>query len=250
MFHPEGPTFWELTRQALSSTRRGYDLLAPKFDLTPYRTPEAVVAGMTRDLGEVLSALDVCCGTGAGLEALAGRPGLTRLVGVDFSQGMLEQARTKLAGCEELELIHRDVLEMDFDGEFDLAICLGALGHFVGDDYASLMRNIYRALRPGGRFVFPAAPAPRTGSLIYWYCLGFNAALRMRNLLLKPEFVMYYHPLMFDGPELRALLEETGFQVTGERLGQSVPSDGLEQLSFNLITAQRPGPLGISGSHS
>lgn len=249
MFHPEGPTFWELTRQALSSTRRGYDLLAPKFDLTPYRTPEIVVESLTRNLGEISSALDICCGTGAGLEALAGRPGLTRLVGVDFSEGMLEQARTKLAGCAELELIHRDVLEMDFDGEFDLAICLGALGHFVGADYAALMANIYRALGPGGRFVFPAAPAPRAGSLVYWYCLGFNGALRLRNLLLKPEFIMYYHPLMFDGPELRKLLEETGFVVTSEHLGQSVPSDGLDPLSFNLITAEKPDPHGISGSH-
>ena len=47
MFHPQGPTFWELARQALSSTQRGYDLLAPKFDFTPFRTPhdEPVVIG-------------------------------------------------------------------------------------------------------------------------------------------------------------------------------------------------------------
>ena len=43
MFHPEGPTFAELARQALSSVERGYDLLAPKFDRTPYRTPDALI---------------------------------------------------------------------------------------------------------------------------------------------------------------------------------------------------------------
>ena len=32
MFHPQGPTLWELAVQALSSTERGYDLLAPKFE--------------------------------------------------------------------------------------------------------------------------------------------------------------------------------------------------------------------------
>ena len=29
MFHPQGPTVWELLVQALSSTEQGYDLLAP-----------------------------------------------------------------------------------------------------------------------------------------------------------------------------------------------------------------------------
>ena len=42
MYHPDGPTFWELARQALSSTTRGYDLLAPKFDVTPFRTPDGI----------------------------------------------------------------------------------------------------------------------------------------------------------------------------------------------------------------
>jgi hypothetical protein len=45
MFHPQGPTFWELARQVLSSTERGYDLLAPKFDFTPFRTPEEILDG-------------------------------------------------------------------------------------------------------------------------------------------------------------------------------------------------------------
>lgn len=40
MFHPKGPSFVELAKQCLSSTERGYDLLAPKFDYTPFRTPE------------------------------------------------------------------------------------------------------------------------------------------------------------------------------------------------------------------
>jgi hypothetical protein len=34
----------ELARQALSSVEGGYDLLAPKFDHTPFRTPDGVLA--------------------------------------------------------------------------------------------------------------------------------------------------------------------------------------------------------------
>ena len=45
MYHPKGPTILELMRQALASTERGYDLIAPKFDHTPFRTPEPVLDG-------------------------------------------------------------------------------------------------------------------------------------------------------------------------------------------------------------
>ncbi|MEV6184063.1 SAM-dependent methyltransferase, partial [Streptomyces sp. NPDC052015] len=43
MFSPHGPTLRELAVQALSSVEHGYDLLAPKFDHTPFRTPDSVL---------------------------------------------------------------------------------------------------------------------------------------------------------------------------------------------------------------
>lgn len=49
MFTKQGPTVRELAVQALSSTERGYDLLAPKFDHTPYRTPDRVLDAVTRE---------------------------------------------------------------------------------------------------------------------------------------------------------------------------------------------------------
>ena len=49
--------------QALSSVEGGYDLLAPKFDHTPFRTPDGVLdatAGALRPLGPFGRGLDVC----------------------------------------------------------------------------------------------------------------------------------------------------------------------------------------------
>src|SRR6185312_10155259 len=89
MFHPNGPTFRELAVQALSSTQRGYDLLAPKFDYTPFRTPQPLLDAVSihlESLGPFDCGLDVCCGTGAGMAML--RPHCReRVVGIDFSQG-------------------------------------------------------------------------------------------------------------------------------------------------------------------
>ena len=95
MFHPQGPTLRELAVQALSSTERGYDLLAPKFDYTPFRTPEEILVPALSHLDRprsIAAALDMCCGTGAALRHL--RPLCRdRVVGIDFSRGMLAIAR-------------------------------------------------------------------------------------------------------------------------------------------------------------
>src|SRR5262245_58483662 len=136
MFHPGGPTFWELAEQCLSSTEHGYDLLAPKFDFTPFRTPDDVLDGLASCLGSprsIASALDVCCGTGAAIRVL--RPLCTsRVVGIDFSQGMLEVAHRNHAnqqGPPRIEFVQGNVLEMDFREEFDLAVTVGSLGHVL-----------------------------------------------------------------------------------------------------------------------
>src|SRR5256885_6791716 len=133
MFGPDGPTFAELARQALSSTRAGYDLLAPKFDATPFRTPDALIVPALDQLGDCDRALDVCCGTGAASRLLRARA-RSHVVGVDFSDGMLAEAarRTQDAtGRARASFVRGDVLEMPFAPVFDAAVCFGALGHFV-----------------------------------------------------------------------------------------------------------------------
>jgi len=216
MFHPQGPTFWELARQALRSTQRGYDLLAPKFDFAPFRTPAAVLEATARHLqtmGDFAAALDVCCGTGAGMEML--RPLCReRVVGIDFSDPMLEVARRQVAGAPgqaRLEFVRGDALEMPFDQEFDLAVCFGALGHIARRDQDRFVQQVAQALKPGGRFVFPTSYRPPLTSARLWLARGFNAAMRVRNAVIRPPFIMYY--LTFLLPQVTSLLEAHGFDV-------------------------------------
>jgi SAM-dependent methyltransferase len=213
MFGKHGPTLLELTRQALSSTRRGYDLLAPKFDATPFRTPDEILEPALQSLSPVDAALDLCCGTGAAvrvLQPLCRR----RLVGVDFSPGMLQQARQRLGegpGAVRPKWIEADVLTLDFREEFDLITCFGALGHVLPEDHLPFLRMIHRALRPGGRFVFVTGYPPPLLSVRGVVLRTFNAVMRARNALLRPPFIMYY--LMFLLPEIVPVLEAEGFAV-------------------------------------
>ena len=218
MFHPQGPTFWELARQALSSTQHGYDLLAPKFDFTPFRTPDEILDGMAKVLGPPKSiddALDIACGTGAANRIL--RPLCRRrVVGIDFSQGMLDQARKNLLATNEqencpVELIHGEILNLPFKNEFDLAVTVGSLGHISRGKESEFVGQVAKALRPGGRFALVTANMPPLTSPAYWAARTFNGVMHLRNLLVRPPFIMFY--LTFLLPETKRLFAEHGLEV-------------------------------------
>jgi SAM-dependent methyltransferase len=216
MFTPQGPTLRELAVQALSSTMRGYDLLAPKFDLTPYRTPDRVLDAVTRavrPLGPFDAGLDICCGTGAGMGVL-GQLCRERVTGVDFSAGMLRAGRAANAGeagGPAVDWVRADARALPFAPAFDLALSLGAFGHFLPRERPVLFAQVYAALRPGGQFVFPLGAPPPVGSRAYWSSLAFDAAMRVRNALWRPPFVMYYRT--FRLPDVLDDLARTGFAV-------------------------------------
>src|ERR1700733_8553041 len=211
MFSPEGPSARELVMQALASVEGGYDRLAPKFDRSPFRTPDGVLdatADALRPQGPFGRGLDVCCGTGAGMRVLSSvcqGP----VVGTDFSAGMLAQAR---GAHPQARWVRADVRALPFAGAFDLAVSFGAFGHFLPAERPALFAGVHRALRPGGVFAFPAFELPPVTSRWYWALLGFDPDMRGPNAVRSPPFVMYYRtwPL----PAVRDDLTAAGFTVT------------------------------------
>jgi ubiquinone/menaquinone biosynthesis C-methylase UbiE len=242
VFSPAGPSARELAVQALSSVEDGYDRLAPKFDHTPFRTSDRILdatVGALRPLGPFGRGLDVCCGTGAGVGVL-GSLCQGPVTGADFSAGMLAQARR---AHPDAEWVRADARALPFAGTFDLAVSFGALGHFLPAERPALFAGVHRALRPGGLFAFPvAAPLPVT-SRGYWALLGFDLAMRVRNAVWRPPFVMYYRtgPL----PAVRHDLAAAGFSVS------TVPLTALGRRDngsprYGLVLARKAGPRGVS----
>ncbi|MBA2663326.1 MAG: class I SAM-dependent methyltransferase [Bradymonadaceae bacterium] len=216
MFHPDGPSFFELARQALSSTTRGYDLLAPKFDHTPFRTPDELLLPLADAIGpadSIGSAIDLCCGTGAVMRVL--RPLCTdRVVGIDLSTGMLEEAARRLEqapGAATVVLEVQDALAMEYDQQFDVATSCGAFGHVLHDDQDNFAERVRNALVANGRFVFVTHPMPPLLSRAYLLSRAFNGAMHLRNALIDPPFVMFY--MTFPLERAHEVLERHGFEL-------------------------------------
>jgi SAM-dependent methyltransferase len=241
MFSPEGPTLRELAVQALSSVERGYDLLAPKFDHTPFRTPDSVldaVAAALARTGPFDAGLDLCCGTGAGVGVLA-RLCRRSVTGVDFSAGMLDVARerTRPAG-PRADFVRADARALPFTSAFDLVVSFGAFGHFLPAELPGLFTQVHSVLRPGGRFAFPIVAPPRPASCAYWMLLGFDAAMRVRNAVWRPPFVMYYRAFRLG--EVRRELERAGFEVELQALPEfGRRRDGSPRV--RMVVARHPG---------
>jgi SAM-dependent methyltransferase len=238
VFSAQGPSLRELAVQAMSSVEHGYDLLAPKFDRTPFRTPDRVldaVAAALAPLGPFDEGVDVCCGTGAGVQVL--RPLCrTGLTGVDFSAGMLAAARAAHPGSQ-VRWVRADARAMPFTGAFDLAVSFGAFGHFLPGERPALFTAVRRALRPGGLFAFPVGAPPAVTSPWYWAFAGFDAAMRVRNALWRPSFVMYYRT--FPLPAVRRDLLRAGFDVQVAPLEEcGRRADGSPR--GRLVLARRP----------
>ncbi|MFJ8596756.1 class I SAM-dependent methyltransferase [Streptomyces sp. NPDC093598] len=250
MFSPEGPTLRELAVQALSSVERGYDLLAPKFDHTPFRTPDAVldaVGSALRRTGPFGAGLDLCCGTGAGVGVLARVCG-ERVTGVDFSAGMLDVARERTVPegqSPPVSWVRADARALPFAPAFDLVVSFGAFGHFLPSELPGLFAQVRSVLRPGGCFAFPLVAPPRPGSLGYWMLLGFDTVMRVRNALWRPPFVMYYRAFRLGN--VQRDLAEAGFRVELHPLEEfGRRSDGSPRV--RLVMARLPGPVSRAGS--
>jgi predicted TPR repeat methyltransferase len=158
--------------------RRLFDEHAPKFDKSliehlDYRGPailQQAVAEVCRAAGRPLrftATLDLGCGTG--LAGMAFRPATGRLVGVDLSAGMIEQARAKgvYDRLDVADLLHALATEPAFetagtnhaDGDegldlpgFDLILAADVFVYVP--DLDPVARAVVRRLQPDGLFAF------------------------------------------------------------------------------------------------
>lgn len=137
-----------------------YKALSASYDrLTRDVDYRAVVAFyfeiIRREKVAVRTAADLACGTGS-VTALLAQRGLP-VVGVDLSEDMLTQAQQKTQTLTPRPVfLHQDLARLYLPRGVDLAVCaLDSLDYIIApDDCAAAIRRVYKALNPGGIFIF------------------------------------------------------------------------------------------------
>jgi SAM-dependent methyltransferase len=125
-----------------------YDRIAPTFAATNAAMPASLVALGERFLalaGVNARVLDLGCGAGRDMTWLESRG--ARMIGADLSRGMLAETRARASGA----LVRMDMRQLGFGmARFDGVWCMAALLHLPKAEAPIAMREMKRALRPGG----------------------------------------------------------------------------------------------------
>ncbi len=75
-----------------------------------------------------------------------------RIIGLDYSDDMLEKAATRFKDIKNIELIQGDVGNLRFeDNSFDMVLSMN--GFHVFPDKKKAFSEVFRVLKPDGRFI-------------------------------------------------------------------------------------------------
>ena len=159
--------------------------------------------------------LDAACGTGD-LALEAERRG-GKVIGLDFSERMLERARAK---SDSIEWVQGDVMALPYD---DAAFDAATIGFGIRNvsDLEGGLRELARVLRPGGRLAVLEITRPR-GLMRPFFRLWFDVLVPLAGKILPGGSAYTYLPASvrrFPGPEdLADAMQRAGFANVRHRL--------------------------------
>lgn len=168
--------------------------------------------------------LDVCCGTGD-ITLLAGRMNpQADVIGLDFSEKMLDAARkkkyrTELKHCKRVSFVRGDAMDLPFEDEvFDVAVISFGLRNVP--DYEQVIREMARVVRPGGRVYCLDSSYPESSFVRPMFRLYFRWIMPMlgRFLAGKPDAYRWLNDsteVFLTKKELLQLFRRCGLKKTG-----------------------------------
>ena len=211
-------------RELFDRTSRSYDLMNHLFS---FSVDAAWRRRLVRESGATDGSrvLDLCTGTADVAISFARRVTGARVTGLDFSSGMLERAREKIAraGLEDrVALREGDALSLPWPaGSFDV-VC-NSFGLRTLNDRETAVAEMARVASSGGRvLILEFLPPPRTlfGALYSWHlntlmpALGGALSGYRRSYSYLSETV-----ISFPGPDRVAdMMERAGLRDVSRQL--------------------------------
>jgi demethylmenaquinone methyltransferase/2-methoxy-6-polyprenyl-1,4-benzoquinol methylase len=202
-----------------------FERIAPKYDLMndliSFRRHKAwrkfTMKKMNVSQGQ--TALDLCCGTCDWTIALADASGKGQIVGLDFSQNMLDFGAIKIDKLglnKQIKLVQGNAMSLPFeDNSFDF-VTIG-FGLRNVPDYLQVLKEMRRVVKPGGQVVCLEVSKPTWQPFKAMYNLYFERILPLMGKLIAKSFQEYkWLPeslKLFPGrQQLVELFEEAGLK--------------------------------------
>ena len=204
-----------------------YDEVAPSYDGRMEGSYLVGVKLALRDLARQVQArriLDLGCGTGRSLQSLADdRQPSPQLYGLDFSAGMLNQARGLNPGYR---LVQASAPAPPFaPASFDLIFCAHAFHHFPHKN--EVVRAAYSLLHPGGAFAIVNFD-PRECQKRDWPIYEYFEGTYETDLTRFPAV-----------PKQEELLREAGFRQISSPVVQLISDDTVGEAIFESYHLQK-----------
>jgi demethylmenaquinone methyltransferase / 2-methoxy-6-polyprenyl-1,4-benzoquinol methylase len=173
--------------------------------------------------------LDVATGTAdIALEIAKRQPASHKIIGMDFSQSMLELGKNKISG-QDIRLIPGSAEHIPLkDKIFDGVVTAFGVRNFA--DSGQGLKEMYRVLKPKGKIVVLEFSFPQNGLLQWLYRFYFENILPLTGRLISGHKTAYsYLPASVanfpQGYVFKKMLEESGFEKVTFR-----------ELTFGIVT--------------
>ena len=139
-----------------------WDRVAPLYDLAVNTLTRRVYYGTGSAVARLIrpgdTVLECACGTGTITAAIA--PACARVVATDYSEGMLKQARKKLARFPHVVVEQADITHLRYaDDSFDAVVAANVI-HLLPEP-GDALKELKRVTRPGGTIIVPTYVIPK-----------------------------------------------------------------------------------------
>lgn len=158
-----------------------------------------------------LDILDLSCGEGLILSALA-RDGC-RARGTHYrDDDYIIQQTTHLKGLNVLKGVDLHGTLPFSNDEFDVVLLTEVIEHL--ESYLTVIREVGRILRPGGRLILTTPNTYRLHSRLNFFVVGHHRLIHRRlSWDVSPEELYAHHINMVDFPLLHTVLYQSGLRV-------------------------------------
>jgi SAM-dependent methyltransferase len=218
--------------RGLPGVEQSYDPALSPLERVYVRLLGAPVNGLRIRLRHVLPAtegpygriLDAGSGSGVFSMEIAKRHPRAEVIGVELDRDLVERSAgiARRAGLNNCRFLQGDVTDLGMQAKFDLVVSVDNLEH-VEDDVKA-MRNLLRALIPGGRLVL--------------HTPGYHRRWLLRGKRVNFDVPGHVRP-GYRPDELTAKLEQAGFHVESIRHTYGMLETFTNNISYLITGADR-----------